>query len=357
MDNILITSPSLDTKDNVSGISSITRLLMSYNTKVNYYHFVLGRKDNSKRGLFWLIIQMKTPFKILTFVRKHHISAVHFNIGFEPLSLLRDVFPYFLLYLKGLPLYLHIHGGRYISSIPDSIILRSIIKFFLKKSTEILVLSSTECDYLSLHYPFLFGKKIWVIPNAVEIPKENELKKDYQSEFLNILYLGRIDRKKGLETIARSLNELSDKGISYRFYLCGVGPDKDWFIKQLNGAAYASIIDKGLVYGEMKKEVLSLSHIFLLPSFFEGLPMALLESMGNAVVPIVTPVGSMSVVVQDHENGFLINDDTAITDIIVRLNQERNLLAAMAFRSRKTIMEQFSITRYVDMINEIYCSV
>lgn len=357
MENVLITSPSLNTKENVSGISSITRLLISYNVKVNYFHFVLGRKDNSKRGLSWLFTQLKTPFKVLGFVEKNTISAVHFNIGFEPFSLLRDVVPYFLLFLKGLPLYLHIHGGRYMSSIPNNPILRLIIKFFLKKSTKILVLSVAEHDYLLRHYPFLDLKKIYVIPNAIELPKENDIEKNFQSEILNILYLGRIDRKKGLGTIAEVLNELSDRKIPFQFFLCGDGPDKDWFTKQLSKSAYVSVVDKGVVYGEMKDKVLSLSHIFLLPSFFEGLPMALLESMGYAVVPIVTPVGSMPDVVKDHENGFLIYEDTSIADIIANLNQERSKLSSVAFLSRKTMVERFSITRYVDRINEIYCSV
>ena len=48
--SILITSPSIDTSINVSGIANLTRLLLVNNTKVNYRHFIVGKKDSQKRN-------------------------------------------------------------------------------------------------------------------------------------------------------------------------------------------------------------------------------------------------------------------------------------------------------------------
>lgn len=48
MMNIIITSPSLNPKVNVSGISSVTQFIISNNRKQNYLHFELGKKDKEK---------------------------------------------------------------------------------------------------------------------------------------------------------------------------------------------------------------------------------------------------------------------------------------------------------------------
>lgn len=354
--NILITTPSLNLTDNVSGISSITRLLIRYNTKEKYFPFILGRRDGDKRGVFWLLSIVKMPFRLCRFIRKHAIDMAHFSIGFEPPSLLRDIIPYLILFYKQIPLCLHIHGGRYMADVPANGLLRMIIVLFLKKASEIVVLSDMEAEYLKTQYLFLTDRRINVVSNSVEIPEDKSLDKRYTG-VLNLLYLGRIDRKKGLDVIAVALNDLAEKEIPFQFYLCGVGPDKDWFMALLNERAGASMVDKGLVCGEEKKRILQQSHLFLLPSLFEGLPMALLESMGYAILPIVSPVGSIPDVVKDRVNGLIVEDAASVVSAVISLDADRETLKAMALASRETIRRGFSITTYVDQINGIYLQV
>ncbi|MEG1543363.1 MAG: glycosyltransferase family 4 protein [Tannerellaceae bacterium] len=354
--NILITTPSLDLVENVSGISSITRLLIQYNKGESYFPFILGKKDNDRRGVLWLFSLFKIPFRLCAFIIKHQITAAHFNIGFEPRSLLRDVIPYLILVNKKMPLFLHIHGGRYMATMPTNLILKFVISIFLKKATRIIVLSNTEATYLCQHYSCVIKGKLEIVSNAVEIPEDKDLDKCYEG-VLNILYLGRIDEKKGLRFIAETLNKLSDMKILFQFYLCGTGPDKDRFIKLLNKKVYSSIIDMGLVYGKEKKRILKLAHLFLLPSFFEGLPMALLESMGYAVCPLVSQVGSMPDVVKNGESGLFVSDSDSIVSAISLLNEDRESLKRMAQASHETIKNRFSISQYIDQINTVYLKI
>lgn len=348
--NILITTPSLDPKDNVSGISSVGRLLLQYNLDNNYIPFVLGKKDMERRGLYWFISLMKIPYRLFYVIKNNSINFCHFNIGFEPRSLLRDILPYLILSYKSIPLCLHIHGGRYMSSIPTNFFIRRIITFLLNHAAQIIVLSEIEADFLKSHY-LKDVKRLHVVPNAVEIP--SLLDKNYQ-EPLTLLYLGRIDRKKGLRIIADALTELENRKQTFKFYLCGVGPDKEWFMSLFPDSVKHHIIDVGLVYGASKKEILKASHVFLLPSLFEGLPMALLESMSFSVVPVVSPVGSMPDVVKDDYNGFLVKEASEMVSAITKLNNDRFILQTFAQRARETVENRFSIKGYIKRINEIY---
>lgn len=353
LQKILITSPSLDANDNISGISTITKLLIENNRGVEYEHFVLGRKDNTSRRIGWLLDQIKTPFRLFSLFREKSIDIVHFNIGFEPPSLLRDIGLYLYICYLHIPVVLHIHGGRYMNHVPENIIFRNIIIRFLRNADSIIVLSKKEQCYLSTNFPFV-ENKVEVISNAVETSSNDVSKKDYFG-MLKILFLGRIDKNKGLSVIASVLNELSAKDFIYKFHLCGVGPDKEWFIGLLSDKAKQSLVDEGLLTGQHKKELLEKSHIFLLPSLFEGLPMALLETMSYGVVPLVTAVGSIPTVVKDGINGYFIKENVfEIINRIIELDEDRCLLEKLSNEDKKEIQDNFSIVKYVDRVNSIY---
>lgn len=67
--NILIISPSIHTKDNVSGIANLTRLLFENNREVNYTLFTAGKKDNL--NLLFIGIYSKIPKCGVAFVPCH----------------------------------------------------------------------------------------------------------------------------------------------------------------------------------------------------------------------------------------------------------------------------------------------
>ncbi len=351
--DILIITPSLNPLENISGISTISRLLVEGDNEYNYIPFIVGKKDNEKRGLHWLISILKRPFKFY-FSYSKTIDLVHFNIGFEPKSLLRDIFLFFIVTLRHIPVILHIHGGRFMNRKVGGGF-KQIILFFLQHSKRIIVLSDIERDFLLLHYPKIRKEDIEVIPNAIVLPDYSMSEKDFSSP-LRLLYLGRIDKAKGLSKIADSLNILRNKGIPFTFYLCGVGPDKQEFLNSFPPDISNDIQDMGLVFGEEKQLLLKKSHIFLLPSDFEGLPLALLESMGDFIVPVVSPVGSMPDVV-NSKNGRLVTSVEEIVKSIEELNADRSLLASLAQKSHDIVETKYSATQFIEQINRVNATV
>ena len=86
--SILITSPSIDTSINVSGIANLTRLLLVNNIKVNYRHFIVGKKDSQKRNFYWFFSQFSFIYnfiKILFFDKS--IKANHINMPMSTLAI------------------------------------------------------------------------------------------------------------------------------------------------------------------------------------------------------------------------------------------------------------------------------
>ncbi|MDR2388503.1 MAG: glycosyltransferase family 4 protein [Tannerellaceae bacterium] len=349
---VLIITPSLNASDNISGISSVSQLLIQEIKGYRYIPFIIGKKDAEKRGLSWFF-RLTSAFVRIWTVKQ--VDLVHFNLAFEPKSLLRDIFLFVPVCLKRIPLVLHLHGGRYMNRQPG-LFWKPLIGFFLQKAHAIVVLSEKEKSFLQTNYPKINEGKIKVIPNAIVIPEIRMEEKDFHSD-LSLVFLGRIIREKGLEKIAGALKELKDQNVSFTFHLCGAGPDKDWFMQMLSPGLHDCIKDVGVVSGAQKQAVLQASHIFLLPSHFgEGLPVALLESMAHFVVPIVSSAGSIPLVVNER-NGRRVSSASEIAEAVSELNANRDLLRSLAENAHQTMREAYSIPQFTARFKAVYLTV
>ncbi|MDD4527927.1 MAG: glycosyltransferase family 4 protein [Candidatus Margulisbacteria bacterium] len=349
---ILITSPSTDNKDNVSGISNLTRLLIENNNIVDYKLFVVGKKDNEDRGLKWLI---KKPLLISSFVRcllLDDISLIHINIPLEKYSSIVNSVLAFLCYFFRKPYIMHIRGGRYSKNYNIPLFHKYLIKKSLMHSECILTLGEEEREYICNYYNINKCKVIY-LPNSVQIPNidVDKIKKD---EILQILFLGRIDKNKGLIEIIDALKQFKTE-FEFDFNIAGEGPDKDWFLESIINEG----IDfkyHGIVSGDEKSTLISNSHIFLLPSYFEGLPNALLEAMSYGVIPITTPVGSVTEVVKDKFNGLLVsvNNTIEIVNALTFIINNEKYRTYLSLNAHNSIKSNYSLTDYIDKLNEIY---
>ena len=111
-----------------------------------------------------------------------------------------------------------------------------------------------------------------------------------------------------------------------------------------------------LVSGENKKDFLRSIDLLVMPTFFEGLPMSLLECMGYGAVPVITPVGSIPTVVTDHQNGLFIKvkDTDSIVEATTYLHENRNQLQLMSQAARHYIFMHFNADTYIENLNQIY---
>ena len=80
---VIITSPSLSPKNNVSGIATLTRLMISLNKDVKYHLFEIGRRDYEKRGILWALKQLFIPVYFFFFLKKNKPDIVHLNVPFK----------------------------------------------------------------------------------------------------------------------------------------------------------------------------------------------------------------------------------------------------------------------------------
>ena len=177
-----------------------------------------------------------------------------------------------------------------------------------------------------------------------------------QRRALILGYLGRIEPNKGMTELLAALKKLKAEGRKFKVRFAGKEQTEGEYLPKFEEALGEDFEYCGLVSGETKREFLDSLDVFVMPTYFEGLPMSLLETMSYSVVPVVTEVGSIPTVVKDGENGLFVKvkDVESICEALKKLDDDRVLLAKMSVEARKTIQENFSATKYVERLNEIY---
>jgi len=354
-DKILITSPNLEVSKNVSGVSAVTNFIIENNDKYLYIHFKLGKIDGEKRGIIWLFRNLRAwVLWFFLMIWKRNL-IVHFNLALDRLALVRDVPLIYFAHLLKKRMIIHVHGGEFLESEEVPKWIKKLIELVCSWKEPKIVLSSLEKELIIRKYK---AKNVFALPNSINIKDSQGFDRVFPPQQpLKLLFIGRIVLRKGLEDIFNALVTLNDKNLDFKFYLAGAGPEKDIYVNKFSELLGTRFEFKGIVSGLKKNELLKECDIFLLPSTFgEGLPIALLEAMSYAEVPIVTDVGSMKYVVRDGYNGFVvkIKSSVDIVNAVEKLSNDRTLLKNMGKNSQFLIFEDFNPNVYIKKLNEIY---
>lgn len=351
---IIIISPSLNPLENVSGVSSVTQFIINNNSSVEYVHFKLGKKDNEKGGLHRIVKIANSFRQWMTVLSLHPDAIIHYNFPLSKPSILRD--PFFMLWarLRRRKMIIHLHGGDFLETNTKSRYLNFVLRKVFSFPIPFIVLSEREKNIIlnKYHCP-----NIQALPNCVELEKAQRFKKqESKNGKLVVGYLGRITETKGMDYLLKAFKILKQNDIPFVLKLAGKEEIKDQYLPRFQKELGEYFMYEGVVSGDIKEKFLSDLDIFVLPSYFEGLPMSLLESMSYAVVPLVTKVGSVGEVVKDKSNGLFIKikDIDSIIEQFTLLHNNRDKLNLLSKAAKGTIFSNYSPIHYIQELNTIY---
>ena len=176
-------------------------------------------------------------------------------------------------------------------------------------------------------------------------------------EPLRLIYVGRIievqKRVSRLVELARRLAALS---LPFRFTFAGSGPELDSTRAALRDLPQVEFL--GDVPNQRIPELLKAHDVFVLLSDFEGLPLSLLEAMGEGVVPVVSDLesGIRDVVTDATGVRVPVGDVDAAAAAIVALAREPARMATLAANAARVAREEYSAARmaqrYLDLLAE-----
>ena len=179
----------------------------------------------------------------------------------------------------------------------------------------------------------LSKSRVYACPNMHEKKEKPYL----QSKTLqhNVLMVGGFRAQKDHLTALRALRIIieANKIPSIHFTFVGDGPKRcviENFITENNLSSFVTLV------GETKEidTYYSNADIVILPTYYEGLPLSLIEALQNGIPVIATNTGGINEIVFDNENGNLIQveDETALAAHITNyyLNDKISQLSSNA---------------------------
>jgi glycosyltransferase involved in cell wall biosynthesis len=201
------------------------------------------------------------------------------------------------------------------------------------------------------------------IPYGVHRARASEVSKRWEIAgrpgFLRLAYLGRLEHsQKRVRDLPGVLSALASRGVPFEVEVIGDGEEAGWLRREVNAAGLASRVSfQGwLTPADVRRRLLTLD-VLLLLSVAEGLPLALLEAMGHAVVPVVTNIASGNTeVVRDGENGYLVpvGDVNGFADRLQSLAGDPHTLCRLrraAWQTSRLYSVERMVSSYVEVFN------
>ncbi|MEO0840521.1 MAG: glycosyltransferase family 4 protein [Cyanobacteria bacterium J06643_5] len=349
--NILMLGASL--KQN-GGIATVEKLMLKHaNGYVNFQH-ITSHDEGS------ILHRVKVFFKAFALLLWNLITTkadiVHVHIS-DGGSLVRKAIIAMVAFLFNKPVLMHAHGAEFhvtYSKLPKwgQLFFSKIFRC----CDDFIVLSKTWEEYY-INNLGLSKNQVIVLPNPTELPVQIPNRTDTSS--IKLGFFGRVGSRKGTFDLIKAFAQIptASKGKA-ELIIAGDGD-----IEEARSLARSLDLEDrikflGWIDSQTRDNLLANIDVFVLPSYNEGLPMALLEAMGWGLPVIVTPVGGIPELITSTENGLLINpgDVQKLSEAMHKLITNQSLRLSLGNAARETVAP-FDIKAYSFQLYEIYNSV
>ena len=312
-------------------MSAVASFIVANNRACQYEHFLQGKSDGEKGPHNRVLRVLKNYGTWKQKLKSMDDSTViHFNFSTDTPGILRDYFFLRTAYQQDKKMIVHLHGGLYLFQEKKPFVIRWMLS----------------------------GILVVVLPNCVDLSEAAaDTTKNYTGR-LDLLYMGRIEPDKGMDYLYEAMAAWKETADDLCLHFAGIEQGGGGYVEKFRQLLGNRFVYEGVVSGHRKTELLRQCQVFLLPSFYEGLPMSLLECMSFGQVPVVTDVGSICEYVTDRVNGLVVKvkDADSITEAVKLLLHDRLLLEKMSGAARQTVFERLRSEDYISKLNHLYAS-
>lgn len=283
-------------------------------------------------------------------IRQQKVRLLHIHVS-ERGSFVRKAIVLRMAKKRGCKVILHHHGAELEKDyLQSSARKQKFIADTLEEADLNIVLSKTLVPQLK---KMSLNAAVKVLYNSVKSCEENR----YNPQAREFLMLGRLEQRKGvfelLETIQEIDQELPEDIV---FNLCGDGDLNKVHQKIKSLGIEHRIKHVGWIGSKQKETIFKNTMCNILFSHNEGLPMAILETMGHGIVNIATPVASIPEVVIHDETGILVPvaDKKSLGEAILKVAKDEVYRMELSERAHQLILSEFDLKKNVNTLEDYY---
>lgn len=201
-------------------------------------------------------------------------------------------------------------------------------------SMERITVSNHSAEELSSYRDDISTKDFNIIPNGVDTKTFSPDNRDIDNKKIRLLFVGRFAARKGIFDLLDVFKKISKKRDDVELYLIGRG--------KLNVKIKNVTILSGLPFDRLVQEYAN-ADIFVLPSYYEGQGIVLLEAMASGLPCISTEVGGVPETVINKKNGILLKpgDKATLEKTLLDLVEDEQLRKKYGNNGRKRMIKHY----------------
>lgn len=235
-------------------------------------------------------------------------------------------------------------------------------KFFCRRLKMINTVSNESYAYLSNTYN-IREDRLFLTLNGIDIGLFEAASKKHlprnslglNSDDIVIGIVGNLREEKRQELLIKALALLKEKRKRFLGLIIGDGPCRS----KLEALVSHLKLEQHVIFLGTRNDVpylYGLFDIYCLTSRYEGLPLTLLEAMAAGVPTIGTDVLGIREVIQNEENGLLVNgnDPQELADAIVHLSQDSQLRIRLTAAAKRVICDEYSLASFVHNYEQLF---
>jgi glycosyltransferase involved in cell wall biosynthesis len=174
-----------------------------------------------------------------------------------------------------------------------------------------------------------------------------------------ILCVGRLVPSKGQHVLIAAVDHLSKAGRKVCLRLVGNGIDQQSLEREVKERGVGGqVVFEGPVNQDRIRELYRKADLFVLASFAEGIPVALMEAMAMEIPCVTTFIAGIPELIRDNIDGLLVaaSDEFALAQAIERLIDDPELRCSLGRAGRQRVIEKFNLDLNVAQLAAIFAT-
>jgi len=255
---------------------------------------------------------------------------------------------------QGAAVIVHVHGGN-VEFWLSNRLRRVLVRLAMAPAQLVVVVWTGGERALTRVLP---ATRVRLIDNGVSLDAHLQPRADHNPP--RVLYVGLLTPRKGVLDLVEASRLLFERGIDHELWLLGGTPDEGPTAEAEVRSVLESLDGRTRTLGTRAREdmpaVYAEADVFCLPSWWEAMPLSVLEAMASGLPVVATAVGDVPRLVQDGSTGFVVSPRhpvglaRALEVLLSQPQRARSMGAAGRARAR----EQFSSSVTAREISQLY---
>jgi phosphatidylinositol alpha-mannosyltransferase len=252
------------------------------------------------------------------------------------------------------------------AKIPETLVARTVInlvtpytKPLLKYLDELVAVSEPAAEYVST----LTNQPISIIPNAIHLDEWPASSRKFNPEGpLNILFLGRLEKRKGVKYLLQAFALLQQRMDNVSLIIAGKGPDQEKLELLAEELELHNVQFLGYVDDATKKQLFADADLFCAPAIYgESFGVVLLEAMSSGLVTVAGNNSGYASVMQETGAVSVVNprdseEFARRLELLLTQPEIREVWRAWGFEyvqqfDYKSVLDQYE-TLYVEALKQ-----